>query len=159
MFDVLIIGLHMASIHLPAKDGQNNTNVGGYICEAEGLCIGGYRNTLSRNSFYISQRIAAGPIDVHPGFVSGYQKKCTEGYRKNGETVTVTHVGSTTITATSPILERSDICRGHTKGAITPMVTFSYAVPFKIFGVTPRIFYVPAVEKSGSHVLNIAGEF
>lgn len=77
-------GLHAHSMHVPARDLDNNENWGLYARTESGLTVGGYRNTLRRNSFYAGQTLQLwGPVDVTLGGITGYQIKDGEGWSRN----------------------------------------------------------------------------
>lgn len=153
MFDALIIGLHIGSVHLPAKDGQNNANFGAYVASDEGS-VGCYRNTIKRTSCYLMAREPLGSVDLHYGVVSGYQKKCTKDLYVIGHEEFVIQQGAAIIKTRGAILEERESCTGHTRGAISPAITFSVKP-----SANTRVYYVPAIEKKGSHVISFALEF
>jgi hypothetical protein len=160
MIEALVIGFHLGSVHVPAKDDQNNRNTGAYVCMEE-WCAGGYRNTIDRDTFYVTHELAkAHGFSLHAGLVTGYQKKCQRAIFESGKTTKVEHrpdgsIRKLTYTET----EERDVCEGHTRGAVAPILTLSYKPPFQVFGLQPRIFYVPAIEKKGSHVIHFSVEF
>jgi hypothetical protein len=124
----LTVGVHLASVHIPAHDDQNNRNLGAYVRSVDGWTLGGYRNTIRRNSLYAgkTERGLLGPVDVTAGIVSGYQKK--DG-------------------------------KGHTRGALGPLLAFSYQVPVAVLGVKPRIVYVPGHLVKAADLVHLAVEF
>jgi hypothetical protein len=153
----VVVGVHMASIHAPAHDGQNNTNPGLYFRSDSGVTAGFYRNTHRRTSVYLGRNFKFGPLDVGVGVVSGYQKHCTDYMVKTGSYTTVEKVPGGTITSTYPVFETRQTCSGFSRGYFTPMVAPSYRLPFSVLGASPRIFFMPA-KKSVLH-LSIEGSF
>lgn len=80
----LTVGLHLHSVHVPAKEQDNNSNWGAYVRTDSGLTVGGYRNTLRRNSFYIGQSSQLiGPVDVTLGGITGYKIKDGQGWSRS----------------------------------------------------------------------------
>lgn len=127
------VGVHTVSHHMPHR-GQNNVNPGIYYRTHSGTEAGYYRNSYSRSSFYIGQRLSLtkgryGDLGVDVGFISGYQRKCKQG-----------------------------ICNGFSRGAITPMVAGDYLSPISFFGVTPRLQFAPAT-KGNSAVIHLSAEY
>lgn len=79
-----VVGIHAHSLHVPAKDADNNSNWGLYGRTADGLTFGGYRNTLRRNSFYLGQSFdLIGPVDITLGAITGYKVKDGQGWSRN----------------------------------------------------------------------------
>lgn len=77
-------GLHVHSVHMPAKDQDNNENWGAYVRTDSGLTAGGYRNTMRRNSFYVGQTFdLIGPVDITLGGITGYKLKDGQGWSRN----------------------------------------------------------------------------
>ena len=110
------IGLHIGSHHFPAKN-YNNSNPGLYYRTDEGWTVGGYCNSLRRNSFYAGYTWKFGALDVTTAGVTGYFHKV------------------------QPLL-------------VPSLSLFTYR------GVTPRVAYIPQVEKKvGAHVLHLMVEF
>lgn len=110
------IGLHIASHHAPAKN-YNNANPGIYYRSNEGWTIGGYRNSLRKNSVYAGYTWKFGVLDVTTAGVTGY------------------------FNTVQPLL-------------VPSISLFTYK------GITPRIAYIPRVEKKiGSHVLHLMVEY
>jgi len=79
----LTVGLHIHSVHVPAKDTDNNSNWGLYGRTADGLTFGGYRNTLRRNSFYLGQTFEHRGFGLTLGAITGYKIKDGEGWSRN----------------------------------------------------------------------------
>jgi hypothetical protein len=120
MIETLILGVHLASIHIPAEPWQNNTNPGIYV-RADGWTAGTYRNTLRRQSVYFGHQFELGAVSFGVGAISGYKKECTSG-----------------------------VCFGATKHKWSPMFAPSVAIPVQILGATPRLWYVPGFANSAS---------
>lgn len=76
-------GLHVHSMHVQAKDADNNQNWGLYARAEDGLTAGWYRNTLRRNSFYLGQTFESGPYALTLGGITGYKVKDGEGWSRN----------------------------------------------------------------------------
>ncbi len=68
------IGVHLVSKHIPAKK-FNNVNPGLYYQTDDGWTVGGYHNSLRRNSVYAGYTWKLGALDVTTGAVTGYQHK------------------------------------------------------------------------------------
>lgn len=78
------IGMHIHSAHIPSKDSDENQNYGLYVRTDSGLTVGGYKNTLRRNSFYIGQSFQLiGPVDVTLGGITGYSIKDGQGWSRS----------------------------------------------------------------------------
>src|SRR5689334_10606880 len=79
-----VYGLHMHSLHVPAKDGDSNQNWGLYVRTETGLTLGMYRSTIRRNAPYIGQTFQpAGPVDMTLGIIGSYQRKDGQGWSRN----------------------------------------------------------------------------
>lgn len=147
-----VIGLHTVSIHAPQR-AQQNENAGLYIRSASGVEAGAYRNSVGRNTFYISQEFgllegSAGKLGLQVGLATGYQKRCTEtsavypvhhtqkGEREHDEWVKHTHID----------------CKGFSRGAITPMAGFTYTPNLSFMGVVPRLQFIPGLKNHSSVV-------
>lgn len=151
------VGLHIGSVHSPSKPEDNNNNLGAYICIDNSWCAGGYRNTLDRDSFYLTKIVPLGKgFDLRVGAVSGYQEKCTTVRVQKGTKLTVTGRQNRTETI-SPIWGTEESCTGHTDGAITAAAVLTWAPTS--WSVKPRFFYIPPFEKNGRHVLSLSLEF
>jgi len=125
----MTVGVHLASLHAPARDSQNNTNPGLYVRTESGVVAGAYTNTHNRTSIYLGQQFKVGPLDVGIGAVSGYQRRCGPSF-----------------------------CNGFSRGFLTPMVVPSYALPLSVMGATPRIWYMPSAGKT-SQVIHFSVEW
>jgi hypothetical protein len=77
------VGLHLYSLHVPAKDLDNNRNAGLYMRTDGGLTVGMYRNTLRRLSPYVGQTYDLGPVDLTLGLIGGYKLKDGQGWSRN----------------------------------------------------------------------------
>lgn len=122
------IGMHIVSQHFPAHDFQNNKNYGMYL-RGESWQAGMYKNTYSRNTVYAAYIKPLETIELMAGLANGYQVKPHNGNK-----------------------------RGFSRGYITPIGVVSYAVPVKVMGLTPRIFFSPGVS-GASNVLHLSVEY
>ena len=139
----LTIGLHMASVHVPALDTQNNTNPGLYAMTESGWVVGAYRNTLSRTSVYGGHVFTHGPFSLTVGVVSGYQERT--------EVVDCAAIGR-------PDMQQCWHRVGFSRGALTLLASPSVRLP-QVFGVTPRISYIPKVGgPARSHAFHLSLE-
>jgi hypothetical protein len=152
----LIVGLHLASVHTPARDGQNNTNTGVYVRDASGLTAGAYVNTQRRTSLYVGQQFDLGPIDVTVGIVSGYQRRCTDT-QVQVDTMPAANRPGHIPAPPRPVYETRHECKGFARGYLTPMVVPSVALPFSVLSVTPRIWFMPSFGKQSS-VMHLSAE-
>lgn len=118
-------GAHIGSQHFPAKDGDNNANSGLYVRFDNGVTLGGYRNTIRRNSVYLGYSIDAGAFGVTVGGITGYQQK--DG-------------------------------KGHSRGAVSPLLALSVVSPVSIAGLTPRLAYVPGHLVKAADVVHLMVE-
>jgi hypothetical protein len=66
------VGLHLASVHTPARH-FNNTNPGLYYRSDDGWTAGGYRNSLRHTSVYAGYTWQYGALGLTTGGVTGYQ--------------------------------------------------------------------------------------
>jgi hypothetical protein len=155
----IAFGLHLSSVHVPQRDHHNNDNLGGYVRVADWQ-VGGYRNSIDRNTFYVGHVTPLTErLDIVVGAATGYQKRCTEAYAKTGTYTTVEHrPDGSTVTAKGSTLERRDICSGFSRGAVTPLLGFTYTSPVQVLSVTPRLAVVPGFGKA-STVVNLMLEF
>lgn len=71
----LTIGAHIGTWH--EQDGMNDRNPGLYL-EHNGYTIGGYRNSINRDSYYAGYTISTqhrfGEFSLTMGAVTGYEK-------------------------------------------------------------------------------------
>jgi hypothetical protein len=71
----VIVGLHIASAHVPAKEHHENVNPGGYV-QVERVVGGVYRNSIGRTTVYGAYaHPLGGGFDLLAGVGSGYQRK------------------------------------------------------------------------------------
>lgn len=154
-----VIGLHTLSIHAPQR-AQQNENAGVYVRNAS-VEVGLYRNSVGRNTFYISQEFtllegSAGKLGLQIGAATGYQHKCNV----SPATVKVHH-----IVATPEEYKEYDIttqmervqCKGFSRGAVTPMAGFTYTPNIAFMGIVPRLQFVPG-QKNHSSVVHLTLE-
>lgn len=76
MIDLLIgatIGLHLGSMHFPAKD-FNNVNPGIYIKTENNYVAGGYYNSIRKPSFYLGKNFEYKMFSLTVGGVTGYDR-------------------------------------------------------------------------------------
>ena len=153
-----VIGVHTLSAHVPQHD-QNNANWGLYARSSSQWELGAYRNSIDRNSAYLAKGFdlaqgAYGTLGLQVGAAYGYQEKCES-------TVTTVpgkkHVdrrddGSTLTTIEPATTNTHTDCRGFSRGAVTPLAGLTYAAPFALLGVTPRIQFMPAMKNHSSVV-------
>jgi len=79
----LTVGLHVHSVHVPAKESDSNQNWGLYVRTETGLTIGMYRSTIRRNAPYIGQTFSLyGPVNLTLGVIGSYQRKNGEGWSR-----------------------------------------------------------------------------
>lgn len=81
---IAAVGLHLGSGHFTNETGEqlNNMNPGGYVEFKGGLVVGGYHNSIRRNSYYAgyNHRFPSwGPVtpSVMGGVITGYYKTPT----------------------------------------------------------------------------------
>jgi hypothetical protein len=139
------MGLHVASVHLPAGDGMNNANPGLYARWHNGATVGAYYNSLRRVSLYAGWTIEQGPFALTVGLVSGYQKKreareCSPSEREA--------FGASVWCWTES---------GNTSGAVGPLLAPSVRLPV-VLGITPRLTVLPKISAKGHTVLHLSME-
>jgi hypothetical protein len=118
----LTIGVHLASVHLPAH-GQNNVNPGLYVRTGEWV-VGGYHNSFRETTVYAARTLTTiGPFDLVGGVAYGYQRH---------------KVGNKTY--------------GASPGALAPMAGLTYAPQVRVFGAQPRIWILPPTPKNSGVV-------
>lgn len=146
------MGVHLASVHVPARDYHNNRNVGLYF-KGDNWQAGMYRNSIDRITAYAAYVHPVGGFDLMIGVASGYQTKCT----KTTEVVTPKKVvferfsNGDTSTATYPEQTKTtEDCKGFSRGALAPMAGVSYLAPFRVLGAAPRMFVAPGIGKSST---------
>ncbi|MEO8807067.1 MAG: hypothetical protein ABI433_13385 [Burkholderiaceae bacterium] len=134
------MGLHLASVHVPANERLNNTNPGIYLRHEAGWTAGVYYNSLKRTSVYggytfttraISPKL---PLSLTVGAITGYQRRKETFACKHGEDRGRT--GS-----------RCSRTVGFSSGPVTAMAAPSVAFPTLELatGFLPRLSYVPSV--------------
>lgn len=67
------VGMHIGSVHLPARD-FNNANLGLYLRTERGITAGAYYNSERRMSVYGGYTHEWGPVGVTVGLITGYQR-------------------------------------------------------------------------------------
>lgn len=135
------IGLHLASVHVPARDYQRNFNPGLYVITENGIAFGAYRNTLGRTSVYAGLAIGAGPVTLMAGLATGYQKRVMPMTCNNAGSTGCWHVV------------------GSTNARLVPMLSPSIRLP-EVAGITPRVSYVPGLGLNASAFhLSVEREF
>ena len=132
----LTLGVHLASVHIPARAHHHNTNPGLYLRvdsgPLPGITAGAYRNSLGRASLYAGHtstwRLGGQAVELTLGAVSGYRRQCTSytvhRFAADGSTI----VRSTEST-----------CQGATGAALAPFIAPSVALPVQLLGITPRV--------------------
>jgi len=68
------VGLHVASVHIPARSMYNNANPGVYYRSDSGWTAGVYHNSLSRASVYAGYTLQYGRFGLTAGAATGYQQ-------------------------------------------------------------------------------------
>ena len=68
------VGLHLASVHIPARSAYNNVNPGVYYRSDAGWTTGAYRNSLSKTSVYAGYTLQYGRFGLTAGGATGYQQ-------------------------------------------------------------------------------------
>jgi hypothetical protein len=66
-------GLHVASVHIPARSAYNNVNPGVYYRSDAGWTAGVYHNSLSKTSAYAGYTLQYGRFGLTAGGATGYQ--------------------------------------------------------------------------------------
>lgn len=158
MIDILTgltIGLHVASVHVPAHDGQNNFNPGIYVKHESGWAGGVYRNTIKRTTFWGGYELSHGPLSLTLGVASGYDIRKTTGPCPATAVVEVdTHSRSSTRPGKPEMCEWRS---GFSKHKLTPLIAPSVALP-TVLEATPRITWVPGIKGRSSNVLHLSIE-
>jgi hypothetical protein len=143
----VVVGVHFGSVHVPAKDMQNNANLGLYV-RVDSWSAGAYRNTLNRATFYAAGHYPLGHgFEATLGLASGYSKRCsdsTEVITTQQEKDGMTYTQKTNVTATT--------CRGFSRGALTPLAGITYSPAVEVMGAKPRVWFSPGFGKSSSVV-------
>lgn len=127
-----IIGLHLVSTHIPARDHQNNVNPGVYVELANGFTAGAYRNTLSRTSVYagwtFTHDFGPAAVSLTVGAITGYQRKTERG-----------------------------LTQGYSRAPLTPMAAPSVRVQVG-HGYAARVTFIPGISAIGSSVVHLSVE-
>jgi hypothetical protein len=135
-----VVGLHTVSIHAP-DHGENNSNWGAYV-QHKRWVLGGYRNSIGRDTAYLGYVKPLGyGFDVMGGLASGYDRRC--------ETYTVT-AGQAKHKTAKPVTETRERCSGFSRHALTPALAVGYTAPFAVLGASPRIVVVPGFKDSST---------
>jgi hypothetical protein len=144
-----IVGVHLASRHVPQQEGQNNANTGLYV-RYNNFQIGGYRNTLKRDTIYAGYTLKAGQFDLMLALASGYNRKCSQEVTPISQgNIHKNYQGVTEKGGTMYLI--SEECSGYGKYKLAPIVTISYALP-EVAGTIPRVSFVPGTGLSSSVV-------
>jgi hypothetical protein len=138
----IVFGVHLASIHIPAHEGQQNFNPGVYARMESGVTVGTYHNTLGKQTFYAGYTVERGPFALTPGLASGYQRSQYPAPCSKAQTA----AGSTHCWYTTP----------GSKTYLMPMLAPSVRLP-AVLGVTPRVSYIPGLGGS-SNVFHLSIE-
>ena len=128
----VVLGVHLVSMHVPSEPPDNNDNFGAYAKFGNGITLGGYRNTIRRDTYYAGYTWERGPLAVMLGVATGYQRKTSPG-----ETV---WAGNPSLLTYFP-----GPTTGLSRGAVTPMLALSVRLPFDVDGVAPRVTTVPGI--------------
>lgn len=131
-------GLHLVSVHVPARAQQNNVNPGIYVMTENGFTAGVYRNTLNRISVYAGITAEAGPFAITLGASTGYQRR----------RITVDCGDRKLINCWEE--------EGSSNAFLQPFLSPSVRLP-EVFGATPRLSYIPGIGNSTS-VLHLSVE-
>lgn len=135
LLDGFIIGLHLASVHVPAHDWQDNFNPGIYAEHVDtGITLGTYHNTLGRQTVYAGWTYNWGPASLTLGAATGYRKE-TQEVPCNAEPAK--HYTRCTMTL------------GTGRGALVPVIAPSVKLP-AVLGVTPRVSFIPGAAGSAN---------
>jgi hypothetical protein len=97
VFLSLVVGIHLASAHLPSEPWHENFNPGMFVA-SENYVGGAFRNSLGRLSIYGARTFTWDQFSLSLGLISGYKKKYWEGQCLNGNQSTDGHpcfLGST----------------------------------------------------------------
>lgn len=134
IFESLVLGVHLASVHVP-QGGQSNFNPGIYV-RADGLTAGVYRNSLKRPSIYLGYTAEAGPFALTIGAISGYDTRRSL-VPCNDRRASIKNEGS------------QCWAESGTAHRVSWLVAPSAALP-AVLGVTPRLTYLPPLRGSVS---------
>lgn len=141
------VGVHLGSVHVPAKDYQRNLNVGLYL-RVDSWSVGGYRNTLGRNTFYVAGHYPLGyGFGASLGLATGYQRRCqdsTEIVTSTQEKDGATYTQKTKVTTTT--------CAGFSRGAVAPLAGITYQPAVSFMSFKPRVWFSPGMKGSSSVV-------
>jgi hypothetical protein len=140
-----VVGLHLVSAHIPAKDYQRNLNVGGYV-RVDSWSVGAYRNTLGRSTFYVAGHYPLGQgFEASLGVATGYRRRCqdsTEVVTTQQEKDGATYTQKTKVTTTT--------CAGFSRGAVAPLAGITYQPAVSFMGAKPRVWFSPGMKGSSS---------
>jgi hypothetical protein len=147
-----VVGLHLLSAHIPAKDSQNNANWGLYA-RRDSWTVGAYHSTHKRTAAYVAYSLPLGAgFEVMGGVAYGYQEKCSD----STETVT-TQQEKDGATYTQKKKVTTTTCTGFSRGALTPLAGLTYSPAVEVMGFRPRIWAAPGFGKS-STVIHLSVE-
>jgi hypothetical protein len=150
----LVLGLHTASLHVPAKQYLRDLTPGIYA--RQGIWQGGvYRNSYGRTSVYGGAVLPIGSVDLMLGLATGYDKRCSEQTHVTTKTV-VTPNGTVTLTSRSTTLD----CKGWSRHRVAPLAALSWAPPVEVLTARPRLSFMPRIGDTSSLVhLSLEREF
>jgi hypothetical protein len=77
----IVLGVHLASVHVPSYNEQQNFNPGLYARLENGVTIGSYRNTYNKTTVYAGYTTPEYyKISLTATLASGYQQEIHKGY-------------------------------------------------------------------------------
>jgi hypothetical protein len=134
-----VIGVHTISRHDPPRRDHQEQNWGLYYRTAGGIEFGGYRNTLDRASFYVTQTWRWHWLSASLGLLTGYDKREEKVDCEDG--------------SPGPCYET----RGNTSGKVGPLAALSVTAP-PLWGVSPRLTILPGFLVNSMTVYHLSFE-
>jgi hypothetical protein len=140
--NAIVLGLHLASVHVPAHENQNNFNPGIYLRTTQGVQLGVYHNTLSKTTLYVGYATPEwNRMSLMLGAATGYQRET-----HNVQCDSVARYGETNCKWTTPGV----------KTYLTPLLAPSVRGP-EILTLTPRLTFLPGLAGT-SNVFHLSVE-
>ena len=132
------IGVHLVSVHVPARDYLQSFNPGIYVRTESGLTAGVYRNSLGRTSVYAGFTIDSGRFSLTVGATTGYQKRQWFGTCPDGNV-------------------EAECWDGVTNAVLLPVFSPSVRLP-DVAGFTPRLSFIPGLGAGSANAVHLSVE-
>lgn len=138
--EAITAGLHIGSLHLPAKSYLRDFNTGLYA--RQGVWQGGvFRNSYGRTSVYGGAVLPIAGVELMLGLATGYDKRCAEQTVVTTETTVAPDGQIYRRTTRSTVLD----CKGWSRHRVAPLAALSWAPRIEALPVRPRLSVMPGI--------------